>query len=100
VSGTVGGGRMGWFHSKSSFKTFVEHLVCQIKFSNEGKFLNFQSVGNVRKGERKRFNKKESKKKGGKMNKIGDLVRRVQEVEEGALGCWGEKWGNEGARVF
>jgi hypothetical protein len=49
--GTVGRGRRGRFHEKYSLRTFVEQVVCQIKFAKEGKFLDFELVGNGRKGE-------------------------------------------------
>jgi len=69
VAGTVGGGGRGRFHENLSFGTFIEQLVCQKKFANEGKFFNFQSVGNEKKGEEKRLNGKEMKEKEGKMRK-------------------------------
>jgi hypothetical protein len=58
VSGTVGGERRGSFHKECFLRTFVEQLVCQTKFDKGGKFLNFQSVGNVRKEEGKSFDEK------------------------------------------
>jgi len=69
VAGTVGGGRLGSFHGKYSFGTFYEHLVGQNKFAKEGKFLNFELVGNGRKGKRNRLNAKEMNEKDKKLRK-------------------------------
>jgi len=90
VSGTVGRGRMGWFHDKLSTRNFDKHLVCHTKFSKEGTFLNFQSVGNARKRKRKRLSEKEMKKNNQKWRKWGSWEEGSERLRRVALGCWGK----------
>jgi len=65
--------------------------VCQIKFAKGGKFLNFQSVGNVRKEDGKSFDEKEMDKNNQKLRKWGSWEERSKRVEKPPLGCWGGK---------
>lgn len=99
MTGTVGRGRRDRFHKKCSLRTFVEQLVCQIKFAKEGKFLKSQSVGNVRKEQGKSFDEKEMKKNNQKLRNWGSWEERTESMRKGALWRFEKerkKLGNEG----
>jgi hypothetical protein len=57
--------------------------VGQNKFAKEGKFLNFELVGNGRKGKRKRINGKEMKEKDGKLRKWEGWEESTESSEGG-----------------
>jgi hypothetical protein len=75
--------------------------VGQNKFAKKGKFLNFELVGNGRKGKRKRLNGKEMKEKDGKLRKWEGWEEGTESMRKGALGGF-EKENKKmrGARVF